>query len=350
MRGCGEPPSGCSQSQRLRQSVRGGARCPSKQDSARRQGDSLVHAKREGAAGCARESPTATSVRCLVTARPSDKPTYLSIMTITTLHNGRLVPFDASRYAGVSMGAGNSSESGKSGWDFAVPLLSAAATGIGAVGFVTFFGGAVVWTRPDALGLPAFESVGLLPTSVLITTGAHFLVAAVFTAVLAVAVLYLYSIVGDAPMKRAHADHAKQRQLETEGARSALQLAEKDVADATSALSDAVANKERADALAGQQYDNARQTANAEVDQAQQRITAAKQRQESGEEKVRELADKESQATRQEATDLRRRRGLTLLISGLIASAARAGSNGFCQHQRVCIPLSDRVQPDYIRS
>jgi hypothetical protein len=59
-----------------------------------------------------------------------------------------------------------------------VPVLTVIGTGIGALGFVIFFGGFILWTRFDSAGLPANEAVAQVPRSDLVVTGASFLVPA----------------------------------------------------------------------------------------------------------------------------------------------------------------------------
>jgi hypothetical protein len=58
-------------------------------------------------------------------------------------------------------------------------VVGAAASGLGVLGFVTFAGGIVLWTRFKEMGLPADHSVALVPKAELVTTGAYFLVPAV---------------------------------------------------------------------------------------------------------------------------------------------------------------------------
>jgi hypothetical protein len=68
-----------------------------------------------------------------------------------------------------------------------LPVLTVIGTGIGAIGFVIFFGGFVVWSRFEAAGLPANEAVAQVPRSDLVTTGASFLVPALLIALVAAA-------------------------------------------------------------------------------------------------------------------------------------------------------------------
>jgi hypothetical protein len=68
-----------------------------------------------------------------------------------------------------------------------LPVLTVIGTGIGAIGFVIFFGGFIVWARFNAAGLPANEAVARVPRSDLVATGASFLVPALLAALGAVA-------------------------------------------------------------------------------------------------------------------------------------------------------------------
>ncbi|MGN6373868.1 MAG: hypothetical protein ACTHM1_12920 [Solirubrobacteraceae bacterium] len=80
-------------------------------------------------------------------------------------------------------------------WGTVAPLLGALGTSVGLIGFVVFFGGAILWTQADAVGLPASEVVALVPRTVLLSTGAHFLVAALLLALFGVGVLWVYDVV-----------------------------------------------------------------------------------------------------------------------------------------------------------
>src|ERR1700754_2865050 len=71
------------------------------------------------------------------------------------------------------------------------PLLGTVVAGISVVGFITFFGGAVVWARADKAELPGLDIVAAVPNSMLLATGPHFLLPAVLVA-LAVAVILLF--------------------------------------------------------------------------------------------------------------------------------------------------------------
>jgi hypothetical protein len=76
-----------------------------------------------------------------------------------------------------------------------VQLLGAVAAGIGVLGFVTFFGGAILWIRFDQAELPANEAVAVVPREVLLTTGASFLVPAMMLSLGAVLVVVLIRLV-----------------------------------------------------------------------------------------------------------------------------------------------------------
>lgn len=71
------------------------------------------------------------------------------------------------------------------------PALAAALTGFGVLGFVTFFGGAVYWVRATEAGLPESEVVSVLPTSVLLAEGGHFLAGALILAFVAVVLMWV---------------------------------------------------------------------------------------------------------------------------------------------------------------
>jgi hypothetical protein len=66
-----------------------------------------------------------------------------------------------------------------------LPVLTAIGTGIGAIGFVIFFGGFILWSRFAAAGLPAEEAVSHVPRGDLVATGASFIVPAILAALVA---------------------------------------------------------------------------------------------------------------------------------------------------------------------
>jgi uncharacterized membrane protein len=72
-----------------------------------------------------------------------------------------------------------------------VTVAGAVAGGLGVIGFVTLAGGAVLWRRFGEMGLPADEAVALVPKSVLVSTGADFLLPAIGTAALMVVALVM---------------------------------------------------------------------------------------------------------------------------------------------------------------
>ncbi|MDQ6804163.1 MAG: hypothetical protein M3065_04190, partial [Actinomycetota bacterium] len=73
-----------------------------------------------------------------------------------------------------------------------VTVAAAVGSGIGVLGFVTLAGGIVLWTRFVQMGLPADEAVAVVPTPVLVATGAEFLLPAVaLTAVPALALMLI---------------------------------------------------------------------------------------------------------------------------------------------------------------
>jgi hypothetical protein len=83
-----------------------------------------------------------------------------------------------------------------------VQVLGVVAAGIGVLGFVTFFGGAILWIRFDQAELPANEAVAVVPREVLLTTGASFLVPALMLALAAVLAVVLLRAVRDTYFQR----------------------------------------------------------------------------------------------------------------------------------------------------
>jgi hypothetical protein len=83
-----------------------------------------------------------------------------------------------------------------------VQVLGVVAAGIGVLGFVTFFGGAILWIRFDQAELPANEAVAVVPREVLLTTGASFLVPALMLALAAVLAVVLLRVIRDTYSKR----------------------------------------------------------------------------------------------------------------------------------------------------
>lgn len=96
-----------------------------------------------------------------------------------------------------------------------LPVLTAIGTGIGAIGFVIFFGGFILWTRFDAAGLPANEAVAQVPRSDLVATGASFLIPA-FLAAFVAAALVLVGV--DATIGRRSRNRHERRNREADDA------------------------------------------------------------------------------------------------------------------------------------
>lgn len=70
-------------------------------------------------------------------------------------------------------------------------VLVAIGGGLGVLGFVAFFGAAILWVRTDQAGLPGNDAVAIVPKSVLIATGASFLVPALLIALAFTVLVYL---------------------------------------------------------------------------------------------------------------------------------------------------------------
>lgn len=96
--------------------------------------------------------------------------------------------------APAGTGVTGSQPEGVNATELVLKVLGAIAAGIGILGFVTLVGGVIVWARAEQAGLPATEAVAVVPRSVLVTTGATFLVPAMLYAlavVLAIAAVHL---------------------------------------------------------------------------------------------------------------------------------------------------------------
>lgn len=70
-------------------------------------------------------------------------------------------------------------------------ILAAVGGGLGVLGFVAFFGSAILWVRMTEAGLPGNEAVAVMPKSVLVATGASFLVPALMVALGFTVLLYI---------------------------------------------------------------------------------------------------------------------------------------------------------------
>lgn len=103
-----------------------------------------------------------------------------------------------------------------------VQILAAIGTGIGVLGFVTFFGAVIFYIRLHAVHLPATEGVAAVPREVLLVTGATFLVPAALLALGAVALLYMINSAAnlwERHIGRSLDKDLRQRQLEYGDAR-----------------------------------------------------------------------------------------------------------------------------------
>jgi hypothetical protein len=76
-------------------------------------------------------------------------------------------------------------------------------SGLGLLGFVTVVGGAIEWTRFDALGLPADQAVAAIPKQQLLTVGAWSVVVFVLAGAIAVGIAYAIDRQGQAAPRMA---------------------------------------------------------------------------------------------------------------------------------------------------
>ena len=133
--------------------------------------------------------------------------------------------------------------------DVVLKVLAAIGTGIGILGFVAFFGGALLWLRADKAELPANEVVAIIPNSVLVTTGTQFLVPAllialgVLTVVCAVYLRFRLPKERKEAQRRKEAMEAKARAVEAmekvEGVRGKADAANKSFAKLAALISEA---------------------------------------------------------------------------------------------------------------
>lgn len=100
---------------------------------------------------------------------------------------------EAAKAAGAEKKAAKDSKPGFNLEELGVvgTILAAIGGGLGILGFVAFFGAAILWVRTEEVGLPGNEAVAIVPKSVLISTGASFLVPALLIAVGFTVILYL---------------------------------------------------------------------------------------------------------------------------------------------------------------
>jgi hypothetical protein len=74
-----------------------------------------------------------------------------------------------------------------------VTIAGAVASGLGVLGFVTFAGGVVLWTRFKGMRLPADHALALVPKTELVATGAEFLAPVVLLSLVIVLIAVLIS-------------------------------------------------------------------------------------------------------------------------------------------------------------
>lgn len=128
----------------------------------------------------------------------------------------------------------------------ALQLLAAFGTGIGVLGFVVFFGAAILWIRYDRAGLPADEAVAVVPKPALLTTGAEFLAPALAVALASVLVLLVIDLILRG--RRSLRTPAGLRQKEEE-ARSTAQARQRKNSNARQRASEAERTKDTLDTL-----------------------------------------------------------------------------------------------------
>jgi hypothetical protein len=106
----------------------------------------------------------------------------------------------------VRLDSGSVLDAAKSGekapWDRMAPVLAAVATGIGVLGFVTFVGGAILWARFGAAGLPQELALSAAPTHDMVVVGARTLVPAIGWGLAACAIYLVLELWDNRPRKQ----------------------------------------------------------------------------------------------------------------------------------------------------
>lgn len=154
---------------------------------------------------------------------------------------------------GVASAAGpNRPGASATGSNLVMQVAAAVATGIGVLGFVTFFGGAILWIRAKEGGLAANEVVSVIPKPVLVTTGASFLVPAMLLALLAVGVVCAVHVAFRLPgCARRHRRRARVEEAQAALAKAELRAERRAHASTTTRASAARARAAYATAMAG---------------------------------------------------------------------------------------------------
>jgi len=86
-------------------------------------------------------------------------------------------------------------------WEVVASVLAAIGTGIGALGFVTFVGGTILWARFHGAGFAEEAVLSIVPSQDLIVIGAGALTPAVGIAFLALAILFLVETLFGTPSR-----------------------------------------------------------------------------------------------------------------------------------------------------
>src|SRR3954447_25864334 len=95
---------------------------------------------------------------------------------------------------GASSSGSSATKDGRDIRSVVLQILAAFGTGVGVLGFVVFFGGAILWVRFHQCGLPSSEAVAVIPKPVLLTTGAGFLVPTLLLSLGAVLLLIVINL------------------------------------------------------------------------------------------------------------------------------------------------------------
>jgi hypothetical protein len=219
-----------------------------------------------------------------------------------------------------------------SGLSLVSMVLAAVGGGIGVLGFVAFFGAAIIWVRMDQAGLPGNEAVALVPNSVLVTTGASFLVPALLIALGFTVLLFLVEqstyLVSTRSLRKlerklvkAERTAEREQAIAEEARESAAKALEhkielKDVAEKTTIL----------DGLFPDELERAKVAANAALSHAQKAESAAQPEARQAEQSLLEVKKETERKRDQQQTSIERHRKALrrVLVGALFAGVAVA--------------------------
>jgi hypothetical protein len=267
------------------------------------------------------------------------------IRHMATTTAGSETPRPATNGGGDQSGGAHTTQGAlrRTSGDVLWPIVSATGTSLGLLGFVTVFGAAIMFFRLDAVHLPAAQAVALIPTSVLLVTGAHFLLGALLLALGAVAVLWLYDQQLSGWLQKRADARALANKHSLDEALGAVAVAEdafkKAAADLRATISRRKAARAAAVGASAPVYVQAARAAEAEVDQAK---ALARTAQDELEEVLAQHRDDKAEvdkSDRQHRQRVRVRRALALVAPVLILELVLTGLAGLPRYDYLLLTV-----------